>query len=73
MNTKEPITKKQKNLLRKYAEKYGKKYLTEYVQIKYPGVSWSQFNKEHAQYLITGRKAHERRKKKLGREVSNGE
>lgn len=73
MSTTEPITKKQKNLLRKYAEKYGKKYLTEYVQLKYPGVGWSEFNKEHAQYLITGRKAHERRRKKLEREVSNGE
>ena len=69
----EPITKKQKNLLGKYAEKYGKKHLTEYVQLKYPGVGWSEFNKEHAQYLITGRKAHERRRKKLEREVSNGE
>ena len=73
MSTTEPITKKQKNLLRKYAEKYGKKYLTEYVQLKYPGVGWSEFNKEHAQYLITGRKTHERRRKKLEREVSNGE
>ena len=72
MNTTEPITKKQKNLLRKYAEKYGKKYLTEYVQQKYPGVGWSEFNKEHAQYLITGRKAHEKRRKKLEREISNG-
>ena len=72
MNTTEPITKKQKNLLRKYAEKYGKKYLTEYVQLKYPGVSWGQLNKEHAQYLITGRRTHEKRRKKLEREMSNG-
>ena len=72
MNTTEPITKKQKNLLRKYAEKYGKKYLTEYVQLKYPGVGWSEFNKEHAQYLITGRRTHEKRRKKLEREMSNG-
>ena len=71
MNTTDLITKKQKNLLRKYAEKYGKKYLTEYVQLKYPGVGWSEFNKEHAQYLITGRKAHERRRKKLERGTLN--
>ena len=71
MSTTEPITKKQKNLIRKYAEKYGKKYLTEYVQLKYPGVGWSEFNKEHAQYLITGRKAHERRRKKLERGTLN--
>ena len=72
MSTTEPITKKQKNLLRKYAEKYGKKYLIEHVQLKYPGVGWSEFNKEHAQYLITGRKAHERRRKKLERGTLNG-
>ena len=71
MNRRDLITKKQKNLLRKYAEKYGKKYLTEYVQQKYPGVGWSEFNKEHAQYLITGRKAHERRRKKLERGTLN--
>ena len=71
MNRRDLITKKQKNLLRKYAEKYGKKYLTEYVQQKYPGVGWSELNKEHAQYLITGRKAHERRRKKLERGTLN--
>ena len=71
MNTTDLITKKQKNLLRKYAEKYGKKYLTEYVQLKYPGVGWGEFNKEHAQYLITGRKAHEQRRKKLERGTLN--
>ena len=65
MNRRDLITKKQKNLLRKYAEKYGKKYLTEYVQQKYPGVGWSEFNKEHAQYLITGRKKHEQKLKDL--------
>lgn len=59
------ITKKQKNLLAKYADKYGKEYLTEYVQNKYPGVLWEDFNKEQAQYLITGRKKHERKLKGL--------
>lgn len=60
------ITKKQKRLIEKYADKYGKEYLTEYVQSKYPGVLWEDFNKEQAQYLITGRKKHERRIKDLG-------
>lgn len=59
------ITKKQKRLIEKYADKYGKQYLTEYVQEKYPGVAWENFNKEHAQYLIAGRKKHERRLKGL--------
>ena len=59
------ITKKQKRLIEKYAIKYGKQYLTDYVQTKYPGVLWEDFNKEHAQYLITGRKKHERKLKGL--------
>lgn len=59
------ITKKQKRLIEKYADKYGKQYLIEYAQEKYPGVAWENFKKEHAQYLITGRKKHERRLKGL--------
>ena len=59
------ITKKQKRLIEKYADKYGKEYLTKYVRGKFPGADWEDFNKEQAQYLITGRRKHERHLKGL--------
>lgn len=65
MDMTKKITKKQKNLLKKYAEKYGKNYLVSYAQEKYPGINWADFEKEHAQYVITGRKKHERKLKGL--------
>lgn len=64
MDTTRIITKKQKRLIEKYTDKYGKDYLLSYVQEKYPDAVWEDLSKEEAQYLITGRKAHERNLKK---------
>lgn len=61
-------TKKQKHLLGKYKVKYGKDYLNGYLQEKYPEASVQKLDdmkKEEAQYIITGRKKHERHIKGL--------
>lgn len=63
MDTTKQITKKQKHLLGKYDLKYKKSYLMSYLHAFYPDATWETLDKEQAQKIITGKKAHERKLK----------